>query len=117
MDTTKLTGMKHATLSARPVGSRGDPATKPSAVGGLPIAGAMAVGGAGAGRPKPSAIAAEGGKKVGRPTKDERKKERRMEVMADIDDLVDNKPTKSKVRIYLLTRIQELLEERGITTA
>ena len=40
-----------------------------------------------------------------------------MEVMADIDDLVDNKPTKSKIRIYLLTRIQQLLEEKGITTS
>jgi hypothetical protein len=40
-----------------------------------------------------------------------------MEVMSEIDDLVDNKPTKAKVRLYLLARIQQLLEERGITTA
>lgn len=112
MDTGKLNALKHATLAARPVGSRGDPVTKPASMGSLPIAGATAAGGAG--RAPPSAIE---GKTRGRPTKDERKKERRMEVMSEIDDLVDNKPTKAKIRIYLLARIQQLLEEKGITTA
>ena len=117
MDTAKISGLRHATLAARPVGARGDPATKPAAMGGLPIAGATAAGGAG--RAKPSAITGERetGKPRGRPTREERKKERRMEVMSEIDDLVDNKPTKAKVRLYLLARIQQLLEERGITTA
>lgn len=50
----------------------------------------------------------------GRPTKDERKLERRMESIADIDDLLDNKPTKSKIRAYFLARVSMLLEERGI---
>lgn len=115
MDTAKISAMKHATLAARPVGSSGSAMTMPSAMGSLPIAGAT-----GTGRSKPSAVHAadeKEGKPRGRPTKDERKKERRMEVMAEIDDLVDNKPTKSKIRIYLLTRIQQLLEEKGITTS
>lgn len=107
--------MKHATLQARPVGVRGDPVTRISTMGSLPIAGAT--GGAGAAS-KPSAITGEkDGKPRGRPTKDDRKRERRMEVMAEIDDILDNKPTKSKIRLYLLTRIQQLLEEKGITTA
>lgn len=50
----------------------------------------------------------------GRPTKEERKLERRMEAIADIDDLLDNKPTKSKIRAFLLARVSMLLEERGI---
>jgi hypothetical protein len=76
------------------------------------------MGGAGGPASRPSAVTGEkGGRPRGRPTKEERKKERRMEVMADIDDLLDNKPTKSKIRIYILTRIQQLLEEKGITTA
>lgn len=84
-------------------------------MGSLPIAGAT-----GTGRAKPSAILVaeeKEGKPRGRPTKDERKKERRMEIIAEIDDLVDDKPTKSKIRLYILTRIQQLLEEKGITTS
>jgi predicted NAD-dependent protein-ADP-ribosyltransferase YbiA (DUF1768 family) len=50
----------------------------------------------------------------GRPTKEERKLERRMETIADIDELLDNKPTKSKIRAFLLARVSMLLEERGI---
>jgi hypothetical protein len=50
----------------------------------------------------------------GRPTKEERKLERRMDAIADIDDLLDNKPTKSKIRAYFLARVSMLLEERGI---
>jgi len=50
----------------------------------------------------------------GRPTKDERKLQKRMESIADIDDLLDNKPTKSKIRAYMLARVSMLLEERGI---
>ena len=114
MDTAKI---KHATLAARPVGCKGEAATPITSLGGLPIAGATAAGGAGIAS-RPSAITGEkGGKPRGRPTKEDRKKERRMEVMAEIDDLLDNKPSKKKVRIYLLTRIQQLLEEKGITTA
>jgi hypothetical protein len=37
-----------------------------------------------------------------------------MESIADIDDLLDNKPTKSKIRAYMLARVSMLLEERGI---
>lgn len=116
MDVAKISAMKHATTAARPIGSSGTSATSMSMIGGMPISGATATGGR-----KPTsaveAVAAKEGKPRGRPTKEERKKERRMEVMADIDDLVENKPTKSKIRIYLLTRIQQLLEERGITTS
>jgi hypothetical protein len=39
-----------------------------------------------------------------------------MEINGNIQDMLDNKPTKQKVRIYLLARIQELLVERGIAT-
>jgi hypothetical protein len=116
MDAAKISAMKHATLAARPVGSHGAAATPVSSMGSLPVAGATAAGR----KPAASAVeavAAKEGKPRGRPTKEERKKERRMEIMADIDDLVDDKPTKSKIRIYLLTRIQQLLEERGITTS
>lgn len=115
MDAAKISAMKHATLAARPLGSSPAAMTLPSAMGSMPVAGAT-----GTGRAKPSAVHAaeeKEGKPRGRPTKDERRKERRMEVMAEIDDLVDNKPTKSKIRIYLLTRIQQLLEEKGITTS
>jgi hypothetical protein len=115
MDLHKIMG--HATLAARPVGVKGPAATSLKTIGGGPISGATAIGGAGAAA-LPSAVTGEkGGRPRGRPTKDERKRERRMEVMADIDDLLDNKPTRSKIRIYLLTRIQQLLEEKGITTA
>ncbi len=62
----------------------------------------------------PSAIKEE--KTRGRPSKDERRIERRMEINSNIADLLDNKPTKQKVRVYLLARIQELLVERGIAT-
>jgi hypothetical protein len=116
MDYGKIMTMQHATLAARPIGSGGPSATPLKVIGGMPISGATATGG----RLPPSAVeavAAKEGKPRGRPTKEERKKERRMEIMADIDDLVDDKPTKSKIRIYLLTRIQQLLEERGITTS
>lgn len=117
MDTAKIMAMKHATLAARPVGAKGEAATRISTIGGIPIAGATAAGGAGAGS-RPSAITGEKeGKPRGRPTKEDRKRERRMEVMAEIDDLLDNKPTKSKIRIYLLARIQQLLEEKGITVS
>jgi hypothetical protein len=117
MEAAKITGFKHATLAARPVGVRGDPATRISTMGSLPIAGATAAGGAGA-KSRPSAITGEkDGKPRGRPTKDDRRRERRMEVMAEIDDLLDNKPTKNKIRIYLLARIQQLLEEKGITVS
>lgn len=116
MDPAKINAMKHATTAARPIGSSGPAATPLKAMGGMPIVGATATGGR-----KPTsaieAVAEKEGRPRGRPTKEERKKERRMEVMADIDDLVDDKPTKSKIRIYLLTRIQQLLEERGITTS
>ena len=53
----------------------------------------------------------------GRPTKDERRLEKRMEVMAELDELIDDKINKKKIRIYFLTRIQQLLLEKGITTA
>ena len=53
----------------------------------------------------------------GRPTKDERKLEKRMEVMAELDELIEDKINKKKIRIYFLTRIQQLLLEKGITTA
>ena len=117
MDTAKLTGFKHATLAARPVGSKGEAATRVSTMGGLPIAGATASGGAGASS-RPSAISSESDKpRRLRLNKEERKKERRMEVMSEIDDMLDDKPSKKKVRLYLLTRIQQLLEEKGIITS
>lgn len=116
MDLAKISAMKHATSAARPIGSSGASATPISAIGGMPISGATATGHK-APASAVEAVAAKEGKPRGRPTKEERKKERRMEIMADIDDLVDDKPTKSKIRIYLLTRIQQLLEERGITTS
>lgn len=50
----------------------------------------------------------------GRPTKEERKLEKRMGAIADIDDLLEDKPTKSKIRAFLLARVSMLLEERGI---
>lgn len=40
-----------------------------------------------------------------------------MEVMAEIEDMLDDKPNKKKVRLYLLARIQQLLEEKGVTVA
>lgn len=80
----------------------------------MPIAGATAAGGAG--RAPPSAIP-EGKERRLRMNKEERKRERRMEVMAEIDDMLDDKPNKKKVRLYLLTRIQQLLEEKGIVTS
>lgn len=115
MEAAKITAFKHATLAARPVGAKGEAATRISTIGGIPIAGAT--GGAGAAS-KPSAITGEkDGKPRGRPCKEDRRREKRMEVMAEIDDLLDNKPTKGKVRLYLLTRIQQLLEEKGITVS
>lgn len=115
--------MPFATLAARPVGSKGPAATPVASLGGLPApkpaapALPKAMGGAGA----PSLVVSEKKerKPAGRPTKEQRKLERRMEVMGGIDDLLDkiNKPTKGKIRLYLLTRIQQLLEEKGITTA
>lgn len=109
--------IKHATLAARPVGSKGASATPLSSIGGLPIAGATARGGAGGpGRAPPSAIP-EGKERRLRQNKEERKRERRMEVMSEIDDMLDDKPNKKKVRLYLLTRIQQLLEEKGIVVS
>lgn len=118
--------MPHATLSARPIGSKGTPVTPVSTLGGLPapkpaatIALPKAVGGAGAIAPSLVISEKKERKPAGRPTKEQRKLERRMEIMGGIDDLLDksNKPTKGKIRIYLLTRIQQLLEEKGITTS
>ena len=54
------------------------------------------------------------GRNRGRPTKEERKLEKRMGAIADIDDLLEDKPTKSKIRAFLLARVSMLLEERGI---
>ena len=66
----------------------------------------------------PSLKTARGGLKEAtqrvRQTKEQRKLERRMESLADIDDLLDNKPSKAKIRAYLLGRVSMLLEERGI---
>jgi hypothetical protein len=115
MDSAKF--MPFATLAARPVGSKGPAATPVASLGGLPAPKPMpkAMGGAGA----PSLVVSEKKerKPAGRPTKEQRKLEKRMEIMGGIDDLLDNKPTKGKIRIYLLTRIQQLLEEKGITTS
>jgi len=108
--------IKHATLAARPVGSKGASATPLSSIGGMPIAGATAVGGAGAPMRK-AIVETEGKPRRLRQNKEERKLERRMEVMAGIDDLIDDKPSKKKIRLYLLTRIQQLLEEKGIVTS
>jgi hypothetical protein len=49
-----------------------------------------------------------------RQTKEQRNLEKRMDALADIDDLLDNKPSKAKIRDYLLGRVSMLLEERGI---
>lgn len=109
--------IKHATLAARPVGSKGAAATPLSSIGGLPIAGATAMGGAGG--PRRSAVEAAATDKPRRlrQNKEERRIEKRMEIMSGIDDMLDDKPSKKKVRLYLLTRIQQLLMEKGITTA
>lgn len=50
----------------------------------------------------------------GRPTREEVRLQKRLDAIADIDDLLDNKPTKSKIRAYMLGRVSMLLEERGI---
>jgi hypothetical protein len=88
-------------------------------MGGLPVAVPRPMGGAGASLPSLVVSEKRERKPAGRPTKDQRRLERRMEIMGGIDDLLDrsNKPTKGKIRLYLLTRIQQLLEEKGITTA
>lgn len=108
--------MPSAKSAARPVGTGPSaPAVPlPPAIKPLPAKKAV-VGGAGAATVLPSAIVKE--ERVrGRPSKDEKRIERRMEINANISDLVEDKPTKQKVRIYLLARIQELLVERGIAT-
>ena len=110
--------IKHATLAARPVGSKGASATPLKTIGGMPISGATAMVGAGGPASRPSAVTGEkGGKPRGRPTREERKLERRMEVMSEIEAMLDDKPNKKKVRLYLLARIQQLLEEKGVTVA
>ncbi len=117
MDSHKI--MPFATLAARPVGSKGPALTPVASMGGLPVAAPRPMGGAGASMPSLVVSEKRERKPAGRPTKDQRRLERRMEIMGGIDDLLDksNKPTKGKIRIYLLTRIQQLLEEKGITTA
>jgi len=62
---------------------------------------------------KTSRVPTEAKQRV-RNTKEERKLEKRMHAIADIDDLLDNKPSKSKIRAFLLGRVSMLLEERGI---
>lgn len=108
--------IKHATLAARPVGSKGSSATPLSSIGGLPISGATAMGGAGG--PRRSAVEAAATDKPRRlrQNKEERRIEKKMEIMAGIDDLLEDKPSKKKVRLYLLTRIQQLLLEKGIVS-
>ena len=106
--------MPSAKSAARPVGSMAPP-PPPTTSSIKPVSRAKPVGGARAPAVLPSAIVKE--EKVrGRPSKDERRIERRMEINGNIADMLDNKPTKQKVRIYLLARIQELLVERGIAT-
>lgn len=51
-----------------------------------------------------------------RPTREERKLEKRNTANKTIDDLLDNKPTKSKIREFLKERVSTLLEERGVAT-
>ena len=51
-----------------------------------------------------------------RPTREERKLEKRNSANKTIDDLLDNKPTKSKIREFLKQRVATLLEERGVAT-
>lgn len=106
--------MPSAKSAARPVSSI--PAPPPPTTSSIKtVSRAKPVGGAGGPTVLPSAIVKD--EKVrGRPSKDERRIERRMEINGNIQDMLDNKPTKQKVRIYLLARIQELLVERGIAT-
>lgn len=107
--------MPSAKSAARPVGTGPSAPVAPLPPAMKPLPAKKAVGGAGAATVLPSAIVKE--ERVrGRPSKDEKRIERRMEINANISDLVEDKPTKQKVRIYLLARIQELLVERGIAT-
>lgn len=101
-----------AISAARPVGSMVPPATGPPPAAKTSVKGKKLTALPTA---LPSAIVKEE-KTRGRPSKDERRIERRMEINSNIADLLDNKPTKQKVRVYLLARIQELLVERGIAT-
>ena len=53
---------------------------------------------------------------TGRPTREERKLEKRTAAIASVDDLLENKPSKSKIREFLRNRVATLLEERGVAT-
>lgn len=51
----------------------------------------------------------------GRPTKEDRKREKRAKILESIDMLIADRPSKKIIREYILSRISCLLAERGIT--
>jgi len=99
MDTHLKMALPHATLAALPVGQ-----TLVKLSTGTPV---LAAGGAGAAA-EPEA------RRRGRPTAEDRKRQKRLDANSEVEELLDSKPSKSAVREFLLARVSLLLEEKGI---
>ena len=96
MDSQIKTPFPRATLAALPLGQT---LARPTAPAGG--AGALAA-------PEPEA------RRRGRPTAEDRKRQKRLDATAEIDDLLDSKPSKSAIREFLLARVSLLLDEKGL---
>ena len=112
MDTHLKMALPHATLAALPVGQ-----TLVKLSTGTPV---LAAGGAGAAAeperlmPDSRTAAAAEARLRGRPTAEDRKRQKRLDANSEVEELLDSKPSKSAVREFLLARVSLLLEEKGI---
>jgi len=100
MDTHLKMALPHATLAALPVGQTLTRSTAPAA--------------GGAGAVLPVANSDPEAERRGRPTAEDRKRQKRLDANGEIEELLDSKPSKSAVREFLLARVSLLLEDKGL---